>query len=82
MHYIMKLSQTYWAVLALDKVAFSATCRNIALRCKGREEREVANAHINDTIMIFRSDAVLFDSEFAKMDAANGARHHIGIIGL
>lgn len=29
-----------------------------------------------------RSDGVLFESTFAEMDAANRARHHIGIIGL
>lgn len=38
--------------------------------------------NINDTIMIFRSDGVLFDSTFAEMDAASRAWYHIGIIGL
>lgn len=38
--------------------------------------------NINDTIMIFRTDGVLFDSTFSEMDAANRAWCHIGIIGL
>lgn len=79
-HFVMKLSQTCMLRAGIShKITHS--------RYKGythKHDIHITHTHgdINDPIVFFRSNGVLFDSTVAEMDAACRARYHIGIIGL
>lgn len=80
-HFVMKLSQTCMLRAGIShKITHS--------RYKGHTDMtytlHIIHTHgsINDPIVFFRSNGVLFDSTVAEMDAACRARYHIGIIGL